>query len=128
MDRKLTTASNDNNKRVGININNPELLKYTYKDVGLYVIHIKYKDYNTGNLHPTKIGKLVFENNIQNVKEIKKINKFTIEIIFQTYKDANKTTELKIWVQNNYNAFIPYNKIRITGVIKGIPQFHSDEE
>ena len=123
----MTTASKDN-KRVGININNPDFSKYTYKDIGPYVIHIKHKEFNTGNLHPTKIGKLVFENNTQNVKEIKRINKFTIEIIFQTYKDANNAIEQEIWGENNYNAFIPYNKIRISGVIRGIPQCHTEEE
>ena len=129
-DNNTINDSKEKNKRLGIYVNNPEMEKYSYKDIGPYVIHVKHKDYNVGNigLHPTKIGKLIYETGIQNIKEVRRLNKNTIEIIFKTYQDANKALEHEIWKINNYIVFIPLNKIRSTGILRGVHQMYSEEE
>ena len=59
-------------KSVTRNANNePQTNKYSYRDMGPYTIHIQHKELNAGNLHPTKLGKLIYEQNIPNVREIK---------------------------------------------------------
>lgn len=93
---------------------------YSPTNSGPFIVHVTSKDQSIGNIHPIKIGKLFYESRITNIEEIRRVGYNKLELRFRSHSEANEFLQNDILQKNNLNAFIPFNKLFIEGVIKNV--------
>lgn len=105
------------------------VVKYNYKNIGPFEVYVesKEKDKNLGNLHILSLAKMVFNLNNNEIQKINRKGKNRIGVVFRNFKSANDFVD---FFQNNnqFNVFIPYNKVTCKGVIKYVDLNFSEEE
>lgn len=62
---------------------------YSYRDSGPFLVILMAKEGIISNLHPLKLGKLLFDDQVPNIHVVKPAGKSKFEIHFKTYLDAN---------------------------------------
>lgn len=138
-ENRFNTSENDDTSNMDatpIPINNTESHAkneipkdtYNYKDSGPFLVLMQENNQHLTKLHPIKMGKKLFENNIGNIIQIKKSGNNKFEIYFQSYDDANKFINSKSNEQNDTYSFIPRYHIYSKGIVKNIDIDMSNEE
>lgn len=95
--------------------------RYAATNTGPYSVHVvSTDDKNVAHLHPLKLGKLIHSNKVGNIEIINKLSPNKVDIKFRTFEDANKFIHNSILKEHKLKAFIPANKVLISGVIKGV--------
>ena len=85
-------------------------------------------DFNIGNIHPMKIGKLLRVSNISAIN-IERFSEDRISILFQSGEEANDFVANKVNLLNkDWSAFIPYSALLFSGIIRDIPVEFNNEE
>lgn len=108
---------------------NKQNINYNYRSQGPFEVYMesKLKDKNIGNLHTLSLAKKIFDLNLSDFKKIIKKGKNRISIIFKSYQAAN---EFHKTFKNSeeYNVYIPINKVTCKGIIKQVDIDFSDED
>ena len=123
-----STPNNVHNQTQEITNKSNHINEYGPMHVGPFLVIVQSKEGNLGNLHPMKLGKLLYMNCDYNIQQIKKVNKNKLEVFFQNYNDANKFVKSNIGIQNNWHTFIPYSQTHVVGVIRGVDIELTNEE
>lgn len=130
------TVTEDNSQplpkvqNVNIEERNQQKPRNEYSPVhsGPYIVIAQGKQGNVGNLHPMKLGKMLYEKGEYKISHINRVGKNKLEIVFETYKDANKFVNSDFGSQYNINVYIPYFYTQVIGIIRGVDTDLTNEE
>lgn len=101
---------------------------YAQNSRGPYAVYVQSQDNNIGNLHPLKIGRLLFKREHKDIQEIKRLGRNRLQINFTTAQAANNFLEDKVLETEKLVAFIPKHRVTSIGVIRGVDTSISIEE
>ncbi|XP_069704732.1 uncharacterized protein [Periplaneta americana] len=101
---------------------------YLYKDSGPYLVILRAQEGLISNIHPLKLGKILFDYNIPNIHVVKPAGKAKFEIHFKTYLDANRFLSSDFDNKYNCNTFIPTYHIHVKGILKNVAVEVTEEE
>ena len=94
--------------------------EYNYRDSGPYIIILQGQNQNLTKLHPIKIGKLLFDHNVDSIVQVKKAGPNKFEIQFQNYSAANRFLQSNFDQLHNTISFIPKYYVYSKGIVKNI--------
>ena len=110
MKRPIITKTN--NKMLGI--------LYSNKDHGPFDIYVESTQHNINHLHPIAMGKLFYDQNIQGIEKLTKLGRNRIKLTFDSQENANRFLNHNILNTKPIQAYIPFHKVFIKGIMRGI--------
>lgn len=105
--------------------------RYSNTDKCPFIVYIECIDKNISRLHPLAMGKKIFNAYPQfrnDILNIAPMNRSTIKIEVKSAKVANEIVSKNMFVNENYNLYIPTHLIQRQGVIHNVDTSISDDE
>lgn len=72
------------------------------------------------NIHPMNLAKLLFQNNVEDLKEVQPKGRNKVGISFNTPFGANSFIKSNPMAKENYNAYIPQLMLYCSGIIRNV--------
>ena len=102
--------------------------EYSQVHSGPYIVVVQGRQGNVSQIHPMKLGKILYEKGGYNINNIKKIGKNKLEIKFNSFVDANKFVGSDLSNKYDLSIYIPSYYTQIVGIIRGVDLELSNEE
>lgn len=113
-------------RNVNLETKDPICDIYYETDLGPFYVHVS-PNGESNNFGDMAVGRLLRTMKVQGVMEVKKINRFTVKLRFDTFDKANSFLTSPFLVQNEFKAFLPRYNITKIGIIFDIPVEYSEQ-
>lgn len=80
------------------------------------------------NIHPMNVAKLLFQNNVEDLKEVQPKGRNKVGISFKTPLGANNFIKTNPMAKESYNAYIPQSMLYCRGIIRNVGDTITEED
>ena len=121
--KKIFVTENESAEFPALLVNQSQ--KKSSNNKGPYGVWIRKIKMDETELSAYKIGSILYKNYTD--FEVRRRNKFKSEILFKSFKDANKLLTDKSLADHNIECFLPNHRLQRRGIVRYIPTEFSEE-